>query len=111
MITNTVKHVHANDRIYALMADGTLDPSVCGHIDKIANVEASSEGCEDCMKMGAEWENLRICLTCGHVGCCDSSPNRHATKHHHLTGHPIVQSFNPGENWIYCYEDDAVLIS
>jgi len=111
MITNSTKHVHAKDQLYELIESGQLDPSTCAHLDQIQNVHASSSGCEDCLKIGGEWVNLRICLTCGHVGCCDDSPNRHATKHNHETGHPIIQSFNPGESWIYCYPDDALLSS
>jgi uncharacterized UBP type Zn finger protein len=111
LITNTVKHVHAGDRIYAAMQSGEVDPSVCSHLGQINNVDASSSGCEDCLKIGAEWVNLRICLTCGHVGCCDDSPNQHASKHNLATGHPIIQSFNPGETWVYCYPDDALIIS
>ena len=111
MITNSTTHVHAKDQLYELLENGQLNPATCSHLDQIENVHASSSGCEDCLKIGAEWMNLRICLTCGHVGCCDSSTNRHASKHFHATGHAVIQSFNPGENWIYCYADDALLSS
>jgi uncharacterized UBP type Zn finger protein len=111
MITNSVKHVHAKDRVYKLLESGELDTTTCSHTHLIENVEASSSGCEDCLKIGSYWINLRICLICGHVGCCDSSPNKHATAHVHATKHPIIQSFNPGETWIYCYPDDIVLAS
>lgn len=67
----------------------------------------SSEGCEDCLRIGSSWVHLRRCATCGHVGCCDSSPMRHATKHVKADDHPLVQSFEPGEDWIYCYADDV----
>lgn len=63
------------------------------------------------MQSGDRWVHLRLCLECGHVGCCDSSPNRHATKHHHATDHPLIQSFEPGEDWIYCYVDDVAMRS
>jgi Zn-finger in ubiquitin-hydrolases and other protein len=66
-------------------------------------------GCEDCLKIGGQWVHLRICLTCSHVGCCDSSPHRHATAHNHATHHPIVTSGEIGETWAYCYPDDRVL--
>jgi len=66
-------------------------------------------GCEECLKMGSGWVHLRVCLTCGHVGCCDSSPNRHATAHNRATAHPIVTSGEVGETWAYCYPDDRVL--
>jgi uncharacterized UBP type Zn finger protein len=84
--------------------------ATCTHRDRIRAVEPSTpEGCEDCLAMGGRRVHLRMCLTCGHVGCCDSSPNRHATKHAHGSGHPIVQSFEPGESWRWCYVDEVVL--
>jgi len=78
----------------------------CEHVSKIQPVNPSADGCEDCLKTGGRWLHLRLCETCGHVGCCDSSPNTHATKHFRETGHPIVRSFEPGEDWGYCYADD-----
>jgi hypothetical protein len=66
---------------------------------------AEVEGCEECLRSGGEWVHLRVCLTCGQVGCCDSSPNRHATKHAREADHPIVRSLESGENWCWCYED------
>ncbi len=82
----------------------------CTHLDRVRSVEPRTPGgCEECLQSGDRWVHLRICLTCGHVGCCDSSPNRHATKHHHATNHPIVQSFEPGEDWSWCYVDEVVL--
>jgi uncharacterized UBP type Zn finger protein len=81
----------------------------CTHLDQIQAVTPSAKGCEDCLKMGDTWVHLRLCLTCGHVGCCDSSKNKHATKHFHATNHPIVQSFQPGEDWIWCYVDEVLL--
>lgn len=77
----------------------------CGHLDTIRDVQPSSNGCEDCERVGGRWVHLRMCETCGHVGCCDSSPNRHATAHFHATGHPVMRSFEPGENWWWCYLD------
>ena len=79
----------------------------CEHVSEIAPVTPSAKGCEDCLKIGASWVHLRLCENCGHVGCCDSSPNKHATKHFHASGHPIIKSFEPGEDWGYCYVDDA----
>jgi uncharacterized UBP type Zn finger protein len=82
----------------------------CEHRDQIRDVEPSTrEGCEDCLRTGGEWVHLRLCLSCGHVGCCDSSPNRHATRHAEETAHPIVQSFEPGESWRWCYVDEAIV--
>jgi ubiquitin-hydrolase Zn-finger-containing protein len=80
----------------------------CSHIDTIvADVAPSSNGCEDCLRIGGHWMHLRRCTACGHVGCCDSSPMKHATAHFHESGHPIVQSFEPGEDWLWCYADDV----
>ena len=78
----------------------------CEHFEQVKAVTPSAEGCEDCLKIGGRWVHLRLCETCGHVGCCDSSPNRHATKHFQATGHPVIKSFEPGEEWGYCYVDD-----
>jgi hypothetical protein len=77
----------------------------CSHLNLINDVKPSVDGCEDCLKIGGWWVHLRLCLTCGHSGCCDSSPNRHATKHARTVGHPLVQSLERGEDWIWCYED------
>ena len=84
--------------------------TTCTHMDQIRNVTPKTpDGCEECLQLGDTWVHLRLCLTCGHVGCCDSSRNRHATRHHHETGHPIVQSFERGEDWMWCYEDRTFL--
>lgn len=83
----------------------------CAHADqvKIHEVRRPGAGCEDCLKIGGEWVHLRVCLTCGHVACCDSSPNRHASKHARTTEHPIITSAEPGETWVWCFPDDAAL--
>ncbi|HQZ89977.1 MAG TPA: UBP-type zinc finger domain-containing protein [Thermomicrobiales bacterium] len=81
----------------------------CSHVAQIQDVEPSGQGCEECLKTGDSWVNLRICLICGHVGCCDSSKNKHATRHFRETGHPIMQSFEPGEDWRWCYIDQIYL--
>ena len=81
----------------------------CRHLDTVRDVTPSAKGCEECLKTGSPWVHLRLCRTCGHVGCCDQSPNRHATKHFHATGHPIVQSFERGEDWIWCYIDQVAM--
>jgi len=87
-----------------------INPS-CSHIDSINdNVEPRTpDGCEECLQSGDEWVHLRLCLSCGHVGCCDSSKNKHASKHAKRSGHPIVQSFQPGEDWQWCYEDEVYI--
>jgi uncharacterized UBP type Zn finger protein len=81
---------------------------VCTHLDQIAVEELppSVDGCEECLRDGGKWLHLRICLTCGQVGCCDDSPNRHATAHFQQTSHPIIHSLEPGEEWSWCYVDD-----
>ena len=78
----------------------------CEHLSEIKRVTPSAEGCEDCLKTGSRWVHLRLCEICGHVGCCDSSPNKHATKHFQETDHPIIKSFEKGEDWGFCYPDN-----
>ena len=77
----------------------------CPHLAEIGEVTPSAEGCEDCLRIGAAWVHLRLCLTCGHVGCCDDSPNRHASAHFRETGHPVMRSFEPDEAWLWCFVD------
>jgi hypothetical protein len=83
----------------------------CAHVTqvKIHHIQRPAPGCEDCLKIGSRWVHLRTCLTCGHVGCCDSSPMRHATAHFQHTTHPIVSSAEVGETWSWCYVDEAIL--
>ena len=81
----------------------------CTHLHTIRDVTPSSEGCEDCLRTGSTWMHLRLCLTCGHVGCCDQSPNKHATAHFHAEQHPLIQSIEPGEDWLWCYVDDVMM--
>jgi hypothetical protein len=82
----------------------------CMHLDSVKDVTPSSTGCEDCLRIGGRWVHLRLCMACGHVGCCDNSPNRHATAHFHDGGHPIIRSYEPGEDWWYCYVDDLMFV-
>ncbi len=81
----------------------------CAHLDTVHHTEGREgvEGCPECLATGCEWVHLRRCAECGVVGCCDSSPNRHATQHHGASGHPIVRSLEPGEDWYWCYEDEV----
>ncbi len=81
----------------------------CAHVQEIRKVLPSGKGCKECLEMGDTWVHLRLCLTCGHVGCCDSSKNKHATKHFHRSQHPMIQSFEPGENWRWCYVDELLM--
>ena len=85
--------------------------AVCSHVDTIEVTELPDriDGCEECLKMGDTWVHLRLCRECGHVGCCDSSKNKHATKHFRATKHPVMQSIEPGENWMWCFVDELAL--
>jgi uncharacterized UBP type Zn finger protein len=83
--------------------------SECAHLDQVRPVRPTSPGCEECLAIGDLWVHLRLCRSCGHVGCCDSSKNKHATKHFLSTQHPIMQSLEPGENWGWCYVDETTL--
>ena len=82
-----------------------MTPQLCEHLNSSDDAPPSSNGCEECLRVGEDWVHLRRCLRCGHVGCCDSSKNRHATKHFHASKHPVMQSFQPGEDWKWCYVD------
>ena len=86
--------------------------AACTHLDTIELTELppSVEGCEECLANGTKWCHLRICLGCGHVGCCDSSPSRHATAHAQSSGHPIMRSIQPGENWSWCFVDEVSMV-
>lgn len=97
------------DRIRNVRVNNTLPDQGCQHKDQIQDVSPSADGCEDCLKTGDPWVHLRMCLTCGYVGCCDNSPNRHATEHYRGTEHPLITSFEPGEDWIWCYVDNALI--
>jgi tellurite resistance protein TerC len=89
----------------SLLFPGAVKAPSCSHRDQIRDVKPNSTGCEECLKTGEPWVHLRMCLKCGHVGCCDSSKNRHATGHFQATGHPVIRSLQPGESWRWCYVD------
>ena len=80
----------------------------CTHLGSIHTVTPSAKGCEECLTLGDQWVHLRLCRTCGHVGCCDSSKNKHATKHFRHTAHPIVEGYDPPEAWGWCYVDEVM---
>ena len=82
----------------------------CGHLDAVEILEATDEiaGCEECLATGGRWVHLRMCQTCGRIGCCDNSPGRHATAHFEETGHPIIRSVEPREHWSWCYVDELM---
>jgi uncharacterized UBP type Zn finger protein len=85
----------------------------CQHVDDLPADDVApttAEGCADCIALGeVAWVHLRLCLTCGHVACCDSSPHKHATAHHQASGHPVIRSFEPGETWRWCYVDELLV--
>jgi len=88
-----------------------MSPQVCTHLDsvKVTELPASVDGCEDCLASGGVWLHLRICLECGHVGCCDDSPGRHASHHARSGGHPIIRSLEPHEDWCWCFVDEVAM--
>ena len=90
------------------IANGALTPEGCEHFADIQDVTPSASGCEDCLKIGDSWVHLRLCLVCGYVGCCNDSKNQHATHHFHETRHSVVASYEPGEEWLWCYEDELL---
>jgi uncharacterized UBP type Zn finger protein len=79
----------------------------CSHLDQGKIYSAQSHVCEECVKLGDRWVHLRLCHSCGHVGCCDSTKNKHATKHFRTTTHPLIRSAEPGESWVWCYVDQV----
>jgi hypothetical protein len=84
----------------------SASPMTCSHVDRIRNVQPSDSGCTDCVRLGDAWMQLRMCMECGHVGCCDSSKNKHAIGHFRATQHPLARSIEPGEEWGWCYIDE-----
>ena len=82
----------------------------CSHLDSEPRVAPISTVCDECVAKGDSWVHLRACLRCGHVGCCDQSKNKHATRHYRATQHPLIQSLEPGEDWIYCYIDRVMML-
>ena len=84
-------------------------PAQCTHLRSVVTATPNSNGCEECLAMGDTWLHLRLCRTCGHVGCCDDSKNKHATKHFHATKHPIMRSLEPGEDWAWCFVDEVIM--
>ena len=81
---------------------------LCPHLDQIAITQTDTHVCEECIELGDRWVHLRMCLICGHVGCCDSSKNKHATMHFRQLGHPLMRSIEPGERWVWCYVEKVV---
>lgn len=88
---------------------GGKDSKECSHRDQIQDVAPRTDGCEECLAMGDTWVHLRLCLTCGHVGCCNDSKNKHASKHYQATGHPLVKLLEENGEWLWCYADEVML--
>lgn len=106
-IIEMVDRSSSEDRDEDLVAVAASAP--CRHLEEAStDVTPRSDGCEECLLEGTRWVHLRLCLTCGHVGCCDSSPRRHASAHFHRSGHPVIRSHEPGEAWRWCYVDELV---
>jgi hypothetical protein len=103
-------HPVYNERTMSAGAEVKMAGKTCSHVAQhLKKVKPSSKGCEDCLKIGGQWVHLRMCLECGHVGCCDSSPHRHARAHFHETQHPLIQSAERGEDWKWCFIDEVYL--
>jgi hypothetical protein len=100
---------HVVDYVPSDIPKGFTNMNECAHVGLIRDVKPRTSGCEECLKLGDNWVHLRLCLTCGHVGCCDSSKNKHATKHFLATRHPVMRSVEPGEDWGWCYVDRVML--
>lgn len=99
--------------VWTVAADSFGNPTTnpCDHLSEAKDVTPSTtHGCEDCLREGTRWVHLRECLSCGHVGCCDNSPRRHATHHWRTTDHKLVRSVEPGEEWAWCYVDELFLL-
>jgi uncharacterized UBP type Zn finger protein len=84
--------------------------AICTHLDAVVTDQPRAAGCEECLAIGDTWVHLRLCRSCGHVGCCDDSKNKHATKHFRSTRHPIITSLEPGEDWSWCYVDEVAMV-
>ena len=100
-------YVQIGSELSRLIHAGEVDPDGCIHFAEINDVVPSADGCEDCLRIGDEWVHLRLCLICGHVGCCDDSKNKHASQHYHDIGHPVIVSYEPEEGWLWCYQDQV----
>ena len=111
MKENATGLVAVTEIIQELHELGMLDNQQCEHLIGIQDIAPLAAGCNDCLTMGDSWVHLRLCLTCGYVGCCDDSKNKHATRHHHTTNHPMIISYEEGEEWMWCYLDEVLFHS
>jgi len=97
------------DQIKRMLADAVDRDEICDHFMQANAVIPNSDVCDKCIELGDTWVNLRLCLICGRVGCCDNSKNKHATKHYHASDHPIIMSFESNDEWLYCYPDEGLI--
>jgi len=107
---NQILEIPATSRltIASEVSSMTTERGGCSHMQAVEGVKGPAQRvCEECVKIGSQWVHLRTCQSCGGTRCCDSSPNRHASKHAHSSGHPVIASAEEGERWLYCYPDDA----
>src|SRR4029077_20595073 len=100
---------HLQGLIQASDVQGIVMANKCIHLNQVREVTPHTDGCKECLENGDDWVHLRLCLTCGHVGCCDDSNNKHASAHFHSKGHPIIESLEPGEDWRWCFVDEIIL--
>lgn len=105
----TPAHIHIPEFLLQLIYTRQLKERSCSHLHLIHFHEPTAHVCQDCIDLGDSWPNLRMCLICGYIGCCDTSKNKHMKKHVEETGHPLIRSIEPGEGWIWCYEDNAFI--
>lgn len=104
---NTNREKLIERKVRWLKESNSAELNRCTHLDQIRVVTPNSNVCEQCTRLGDTWVNLRLCMICGHVGCCDDSKNKHASKHYLISGHPIIMSFQPDEEWVWCYVDEV----
>ena len=90
-------------------SSGSHRSALCEHFEQLEDITPASSGCQDCLDSGDTWVHLRLCMTCGYVGCCDASKNKHATRHYYTSEHPVTRSFEPGETWMWCYADQILV--
>ena len=109
MKPSTVGQVGLKHLVYRLLFTGSLRPKACSHLGLIKVLEPTTQVCADCVALSDRWPALRMCLICGYVGCCNDAKNQHALKHYQSTGHPLMRSIQRGDDWLWCYVDNALL--
>ena len=107
MSQNSKRPTRLVDSIRKHISSGSLYEKECSHVHQIQDVSPGAKVCQECLETGDTWVHLRMCMTCGHVGCCNDSKNKHSSKHFHVTHHPIMKSLEPGEDWMWCFVDET----